>query len=200
MGRTAGGSTAARWAGVSPGHTLGGHDPIACWAGASLAGATVPGRRGGVLVLALGEPVRRHYVSPGVSWMLAGLGLLIAEVVVRGAFLMWLGLAACGVGLLTLGADLGFALQVVAFALLGVVSLAVGLRLRQSRTRAVLNSQQAGLAGRSATALAFHGREGRVRLGDSDWPARLPPDVAEPTPGAKLRVVDVEGTVLIVRP
>jgi inner membrane protein len=139
-------------------------------------------------------------VSPGVSWMLAGLGLLIAEVVVRGAFLMWLGLAACGVGLLTLGADLGFALQVVAFALLGVVSLAVGLRLRQSRTRAVLNSQQAGLAGRSATALAFHGREGRVRLGDSDWPARLPPDVAEPTPGAKLRVVDVEGTVLIVRP
>jgi inner membrane protein len=139
-------------------------------------------------------------VSPGVSWMLAGLGLLIAEVVVRGAFLMWLGLAACGVGLLTLGADLSFALQVVAFALLGVVSLAVGLRLRQSRTRAVLNSQQAGLAGRSATALAFHGREGRVRLGDSDWPARLPPDVAEPTPGAKLRVVDVEGTVLIVRP
>ena len=41
-----------------------------------------------------------------------------------------------------------------------------------------LNTQQAGLAGRSATALAFHGREGRVRVGDSDWAARVPPDVA----------------------
>ena len=63
-----------------------------------------------------------------------------------------------------------------------------------------LNTQQAGLAGRSATALTFQGREGRVRVGDSDWAARVPADVAEPTTGARLRVEGVDGTVLIVRP
>jgi hypothetical protein len=133
-----------------------------------------------------------------VAWLLAGLGLLIAEAVLPGAFLMWLGLAACGAGLLTLAGDLRFEWQVIAFAVLAAVSVAVGLRLR--RRRVSLNTQQAGLVGRTATALVFRGREGRVRVGDSDWAARLPPDVVEPTTGAALKVTDVQGTVLIVRP
>jgi hypothetical protein len=133
-----------------------------------------------------------------VAWLLAGLGLLIAEALLPGAFLMWLGLAACGTGLLTQAGDLGFAWQVVAFAVLAAISLAVGLRLR--RRLVPLNTQQAGLIGRTATALVFRGREGRVRVGDSDWAARLAPDVAEPASGAPLRVADVQGTVLIVRP
>jgi hypothetical protein len=136
-------------------------------------------------------------MSAWVCWLLAGLGLLIAETLLPGAFLMWIGLAACGAGLLTLAGGLRFEFQVVAFALLAAVSLAAGLRLR--RRRVALNTQRAGLAGRSAVALSFHGREGRVRLGDSDWPARVPADEAEPAPGAALRVVDVDGTVLIVR-
>jgi membrane protein implicated in regulation of membrane protease activity len=133
-----------------------------------------------------------------VAWLLAGLGLLIAEALLPGAFLMWLGLAACGTGLLTMSGGLGFDWQVVAFAALAAVSLAIGLRLR--RRRVPLNTQQAGLVGRAATALVFRGREGRVRVGDSDWAARLAPDVAEPASGAALRVADVQGTVLIVRP
>jgi inner membrane protein len=63
-----------------------------------------------------------------------------------------------------------------------------------------MNTQQAGLTGRSAVALVFRGREGRVRLGDSDWAARVPDDVPPPDPGARLRVEAVDGTVLIVRP
>lgn len=136
---------------------------------------------------------------PWVPWLLAGLGLLIAEMVLPGVFLMWIGLAACGAGLLTLAGGLRFELQVVVFGVLAAISLAVGLHLRRQR-RAALNTQQAGLVGRAATALGFHGREGRVRVGDSDWAARLPAETPEPGPGARLRVVDVEGTVLIVRP
>lgn len=139
-------------------------------------------------------------MSPWIIWMLAGLGLLIAEMLLPGAFLMWIGLAACGAGLLTLAGALRFEFQVIIFAVLAVVSLSVGLRLRLRQKRADVNTQQAGLTGRSATALGFQGREGRVRVGDSDWSARLPPDVAEPPPGTRLRVVDVDGTVLIVRP
>jgi len=112
---------------------------------------------------------------------------------------MWLGLAACGTGLIVLVTDIGFEFQVVTFGVLAAVSLAIGLRYRHPR-QAKLNTQQAGLAGRSATALVFHGREGRVRVGDSDWAARVPSDVASPEAGTRLRVEGVDGTVLIVRP
>ena len=115
-----------------------------------------------------------------------------------GVFMMWLGLAALGTGLATLSLGIGFELQVVTCGILAAVSLAAGLRLRRHPRR--LNTQQAGLAGRAATALAFHGREGRVRVGDSDWAARVPADVPQPDPGARLRVDGVDGTVLIVRP
>lgn len=137
-------------------------------------------------------------MSAWTVWLLAGLALAIAEAMVPGAFLIWIGLAATGTGLVTLGGDLRFELQVVAFAVLAAISLAAGLRLRRHRPH--LNTRHAGLAGRTATALTFRGREGRVRLGDSDWAARLSQDAPEPEPGAVLRVVDVDGTVLIVRP
>lgn len=138
-------------------------------------------------------------MSDGILWLLAGLALVIAEAVLPGAFLMWIGVAAIGAGLVTLAVEPRFELQVIAFGVLAAASLAVGLRLRRTR-RATVNTRQAGLAGRTAIALSFRGREGRVRLGDSDWAARLAPDSAEPAAGATLRVVDVDGTVLIVRP
>ena len=56
--------------------------------------------------------------------------------------MMWLGLAACGTGLVVLASGIGFELQVVTFAVLAAISLAVGLRLRHRPVR--LNTQQAG--------------------------------------------------------
>jgi inner membrane protein len=137
-------------------------------------------------------------MSAWIIWLLAGLALLMLEVHTPGAFMMWLGLAACGTGLIVLASGIGFELQVVTCGVLAAISLGVGLRFRHRPVR--MNTQQSGLAGRSATALLFHGREGRVRLGDSDWAARVPADVAEPSAGARLRVEGVDGTVLIVRP
>jgi len=138
-------------------------------------------------------------MSDWIIWVVAGLVLLAVEIHAPGAFMMWLGLAACGTGLVVLGTGIGFELQVVTCAILAAVSLAVGLRFRR-HPPARLNTQQAGLAGRTATALTFHGREGRVRVGDSDWAARVPSDVPEPVSGTRLRVEGVDGTVLIVRP
>lgn len=138
-------------------------------------------------------------MSAWIIWVAAGLALLMAEIHAPGVFMMWIGLAAAGTGLVVLVSDIGFELQVVTFAVLAAISLAVGLRFRHRPTPKV-NQQQSGLAGRSAVALSFHGREGRVRLGDSDWAARVPTDVAEPPPGTRLRVEGVDGTILIVRP
>lgn len=137
-------------------------------------------------------------MSDWVIWIVAGLALLMIEVHAPGAFMMWLGLAACGTGIIVLASGIGFEFQVVTFAVLAAISLGIGLRLRRSPPK--MKTEQAGLAGRSAIALGFHGREGRVRVGDSDWAARVPTDVPEPIPGTRLRVEAVDGTVLIVRP
>ncbi len=137
-------------------------------------------------------------MSDWIIWLAAGLVLLLLEVLAPGVFMMWLGLAALGTGLATLSEGIGFELQVVTFGVLAAIALTVGLRLRRRPAR--LNTQQDGLAGRVATALVFEGREGRVRVGDSDWAARVPANVPQPDPGARLRVEAVDGTVLIVRP
>jgi membrane protein implicated in regulation of membrane protease activity len=131
-------------------------------------------------------------------WIAAGLGLLILEMLLPGVFLMWLGLAAVGAGLLTMAFDFGFGEQVVSFGVLTALTLSLGLRLRVPRQ--VVHTEREGLIGRPATALVFQGRDGRVRLGDTDWPARVPADVQPPDPGTRLRVAQVDGTILIVRP
>jgi inner membrane protein len=131
-------------------------------------------------------------------WVAAGLGLLILEMLLPGVFMLWLGLAACGTGLLTLAFQFEFVAQVVSFGVLTIVTLSIGLYMR--RPRQVVHTESEGLIGRPATALVFRGRDGRVRLGDMDWPARVPPDTRPPDPGARLRVAQVDGTVLIVRP
>ncbi len=133
-----------------------------------------------------------------ILWLLAGLMLLIAETLLPGVFLMWIGLACLGTGLAAVTAPLGFGSQVAIFGVLTAVTLTLGLRFRRKPAR--INTQTAGLAGRTAVALRFHGREGRVRVGDSDWPARLPSGVPAPDAGARLRVEGVDGTILIVRP
>jgi len=137
-------------------------------------------------------------MTPWILWILAGLVVLGLELLAPGVFLMWIGLAAVATGVVVLATDIGFALSVVTFAVFAGFSVWLGLHLRRPPRR--LNTQTAGLAGRQATALDFAGRSGRVRLGDSDWAARVPPDVPIPTPGTRLRVEGVDGTVLIVRP
>jgi len=137
-------------------------------------------------------------VTDWVIWIAAGLALLIAEMLLPGVFMMWLGLAACGAGLLTLAFEFGFAGQVISFGILAAFALSVGLRIR--RPHQIVHTESEGLIGRPATALVFQGRDGRVRLGDSDWAARVPPGIAPPDPGTRLRVAQVEGTILIVRP
>ncbi len=136
-------------------------------------------------------------MSDWILWVAGGLVLLGLEIFAPGAFMMWIGVGAIGTGLATLVTGFGFAPQVTVFAMLSAVSVVIGLKLRKPVRR--LNTQTAGLVGRPATALSFDGRSGRVRLGDSDWAARVPHDVDPPAPGAHLRVVDVDGTTLIVR-
>jgi membrane protein implicated in regulation of membrane protease activity len=135
---------------------------------------------------------------PALTWLAGGLALLVAEMLAPGVFMMWLGLAAIGVGTLVHFVTIAFAWQVVIFGAIALVLIGAALRLRRSKPSARLNTAESGLIGRSARVLSFASGEGRVRVGDSDWPARLAQGTPAPATGDVLRVVGVDGTVVVV--
>ncbi|MCX7384913.1 MAG: NfeD family protein [Alphaproteobacteria bacterium] len=137
-------------------------------------------------------------MQPGLWWLVCGVVLLVVEVLAPGVFMMWLGLAAIGTGGVTLWFEPGIGWQVVAYAVFAAATLSLGLRLRVGRKPAMLNTAQAGLTGRTARVLAADAAGIRVRVGDSDWTARLAHGVTMPAAGAVLRVVGVDGTTLVV--
>jgi membrane protein implicated in regulation of membrane protease activity len=137
--------------------------------------------------------------SNGEIWCLAGFVLLGLELAAPGAFMMWIGLASLGVGLLTLFVAPEFPWQVAAFAAFCALSLALGLSFRRRPNAQTVNTPQSGLVGRTAQCLHFVGAEGRVRLGGTDWPARLTEGASLPASADPLVVVDVAGTVLVVQ-
>jgi membrane protein implicated in regulation of membrane protease activity len=143
-------------------------------------------------------------MDAGLIWILGGLALLGAELLLPGVFLLWIGLAAIGTGLVLLAADPGLAATVVVFIVLLVAGIAAGLRLRRREAPVTgePNLPGAGLLGREGSLLPHAGPGFRVRIGDSDWPARLAPGVAAEAaiPGALVRVRAVEGMTLVVAP
>ena len=140
-------------------------------------------------------------MEPGLIWILAGLALLGAEMALPGVFLLWVGLAAVGTGLLLLVAAPGFGLTVLAFLWLLALGIFASLHLKRRGGPAHrVNAPEAGLAGRQAVVVAADGPGLRVRLGDSEWQARLPRGVETPGAGTLVRVEGVDGTVLVVRP
>lgn len=140
-------------------------------------------------------------MEPGLIWILAGLVLLGAEIVLPGVFLFWIGLAAIGTGLALFLVVPGFGWEVAIFLLLLALGIGLSLRVRPRRgPMHRVNAPEAGLAGRRGSVIAADGTGLRVRLGDSDWPARLAGGAAMPSLGATVRVEAVDGTVLVVRP
>ncbi|WP_254453487.1 NfeD family protein [Siccirubricoccus sp. G192] len=118
-----------------------------------------------------------------------------------GVFLLWVGLAAIGTGLTILLAAPGFAVVVVVFLLLLGAGIWTALRLRgRHRPTPRVNTPRSGLVGRSGTLLPAPGPGLRVRIGDSEWPARLPRDIRVPEGPIAVRVEAVDGTTLVVRP
>ncbi|HEY4249709.1 MAG TPA: NfeD family protein [Roseomonas sp.] len=140
-------------------------------------------------------------MDPGLIWILAGLVLLGGELVLPGIFLLWIGLAAIGTGLIMLVATPSFALTVLIFILLLAAGITVALLLRpRRRGPSQLNTPVSGLVGRAGTVVMVAPEGLRVRVGDSDWPARLPSGTAAVAPGTPIRVEAVDGLTLIVRP
>ena len=134
-------------------------------------------------------------------WIMCGLVLLGAEMLLPGVYLLWVGLAAIGTGLSLMIFGFSFGATVAIFLVLLAGGVAVALRLRATlRPRPRLNTPDSGLVGRYGTLADANPAAPRVRLGDTDWPARLPRDGGEIAVGARVRVDGVDGNTLVVRP
>lgn len=137
--------------------------------------------------------------APGWLWMIGGVLLLAAEILLPGVFMVWIGIAAIVTGLFALLFDIGLAGQLGLFALYSVLAVMVGRRFYAvqgtSAADHLLNDPSARLVGRRVMVVqAVDEDSGRVRVGDSEWSARGGPA----QPGERVRVTGVEGNCLIV--
>lgn len=132
-------------------------------------------------------------------WLVGGLLLLSAEMLVPGVYLVWIGGAALLTGLFALG--LPFPAELAAFAALSVGGVLGGRRWYREHpvttSDPLLNDRAARLVGEIVTVVeAVDSGRGRVRVGDGMWSARGPA-AAE---GARVLVIGSEGQLLIVAP
>lgn len=138
-------------------------------------------------------------LEPHWAWLIAGLVLAVAEMVIPGVFLIWFAAAALIVGLLTAALPIGVPLQVVLFVMLSLASVFAGRRFLHRHpiqsADPLLNRRGAQLVGRQVVVTqAIEGGSGRVRCGDSEWLAQGP-DVPV---GARMTITGHDGAVLIV--
>jgi hypothetical protein len=142
-----------------------------------------------------------HSLEPHLTWLSIGVLLCIAEMILPGVFLLWLGIAALATGLIALILPIGLPVQLALFAALSIASVFFGRRWSGTREipseDPLLNDRTARLIGEQVTlASAIVGGEGRATVGDSVWIARGPDLPA----GARVRIIGAKGTVLEVEP
>ncbi len=135
------------------------------------------------------------------GWLSIGVVLCIAEMIVPGVFLMWLGIAALLTGLAVFVLPIPLAAQLLLFAVLSVATVYAGRRWSSSddipSDDPMLNDRLARLVGEQVVVEeAIVGGRGRVRVGDGVWPA----SGADAPAGMRLTVTGAANGTLIVGP
>lgn len=135
------------------------------------------------------------------SWFIFGVALMIAEVLVPGAFMLWLGLSAFLVGLISFAVDWNWQAQCVAFAVFAVASIPIwrklGKRLHVDGGGSFLNRRTEALVGRVLTLeTPIVDGVGTVRIDDTVWRVSGP-DCSD---GSKVKIVKADGASLTVAP
>lgn len=141
------------------------------------------------------------WFAPHWGWLVLGLVLATAEMLLPGIFLIWLALAAFATGLITLILPVPVAAQLVMFALFSLLSVYVGRRwLSQHPIRSddpLLNDRSGRMIGEIVTVVeAIEAGTGRVKVGDSVWSARGPNAAV----GTKVKICGSEGSTLLIEP
>ncbi|GLS17670.1 membrane protein [Labrys miyagiensis] len=134
------------------------------------------------------------------GWFVLAAVLIGLEMLLPGAFMIWLGLAAAATGLVNLFLPMDWPLALLLFAILGVIFAFVGRRISAGvdagdKEQPFLNRRADALIGQSFTlSEPIVNGEGRIRIGDTVWHLRGPDADA----GTRIKVVRVVGGRLVV--
>jgi membrane protein implicated in regulation of membrane protease activity len=135
------------------------------------------------------------------SWIIAGAVLLGLELAVPGAFMMWLGIAAVLVGVISFAIDWSWQWQCIAFAVFAVASVPLwrrfALKVEPDSEAPLLNRRTQALIGRVFTLeKPIVDGIGTVRIDDTIWRVRGSDQPA----GSRVRVTQADGANLAVEP
>lgn len=133
------------------------------------------------------------------NWFIFAALLLILELIAPGTFLLWLGLAAALVGLISLGIDWTWQAQLVTFAILSVVSIVLwwrfGIKTESPSDQPFLNRRAERFVGQVFTLdKPIVSGSGVVRVDDTIWRVTGPDSPA----GARIKVTRTDGPLLVV--
>jgi inner membrane protein len=136
-------------------------------------------------------------------WIVLGLALTMAEMVIVSFFVVWFGLAAAGVGVILLIApDIALSTQLLLWALLSTLLVAIWFRYLRPRTMTAVGTSAATVAGEVGILVADISTDsrGQVRfqkpiLGADAWECYADTVI---TAGERVRVVAVEGSYVKV--
>lgn len=134
------------------------------------------------------------------DWLALGMVLLILEMFGAGGYLLWIGIAAAAVGILTfITPEMGWTLQLLLFAVFAVLTAVYWWYRQRSAARPSdqpgLNMRGQELIGHAFTVQqAIVDGRGKIKVGDSVWIVVGPDTPA----GSRVKVVSQDGAVLRV--
>ncbi len=134
------------------------------------------------------------------DWLALGTLLLIFEIFGAGGYLLWVGVAAAAVGVLTyLIPSLHWTLQFVLFGVLSILTAWLWWRRQRSAARPSdqpgLNERGHDLLGKTFVVhVAIVAGRGKIKVGDSVWMATGPDSEV----GTQVRVIGQDGSTLHV--
>jgi membrane protein implicated in regulation of membrane protease activity len=131
------------------------------------------------------------------NWFIAGVLLLILEMIAPGAYMLWLGLAALVVGGLTYAVDMTWQVQCAVFVVLAAAAFPLWRHFSRRPTpptdQPFLNSRAQAIVGRVFTLdKPLIDGSGTVAVGDGHWRVSGPDLPA----GRRVRVVRADGANL----
>ena len=133
------------------------------------------------------------------NWLIVGAIFLALELFAPGAFMLWLGIAALAVGLISFAIDWSWQSQLVTFALLSLALVPAwrhyAPKVEKPTDSPLLNRRSESYVGRVFTLdNPIVDGIGRVRIDDTIWRVAGPDSAA----GSRVRVVRAEGANLFV--
>jgi hypothetical protein len=135
------------------------------------------------------------------SWLIVAAVFFVLELVAPGAFMMWLGLAALVVGIISFLVDWVWQYQLIAFAVFALAAIPLwrrfAHRIEGQVDQPFLNRRADAFVGRIFTLeKPIVSGNGTVRIDDSVW--RL--SGADAPAGSRVKVVRADAATLVVEP